>query len=61
MIKLSDLILEQSDRQKAVSREIVPTKPVISRQPPAVQPRQVRGGSRAPVPQQTRSRIKPGS
>tara|TARA_R110000764_G_scaffold22361_3_gene55832 strand:+ start:317 stop:1201 length:885 start_codon:yes stop_codon:yes gene_type:complete len=43
------------------SREIVPTKPVISRQPPAVQPRQVRGGSRAPVPQQTRSRIKPGS
>ena len=43
------------------SRQIVPTKPVIIRQPPTVQPRQIRRGSGSPVLQQTRSRIKPGS
>ena len=43
------------------SRQIVPTKPTILRQPATVQPRQVRRGSGSSVPQQTRTRIKPGS
>ena len=40
-------------------RQNIPSKPVRVRQPNTVQPRQVRGGSRPPVLQQTRTRSQP--
>ena len=43
------------------SREIIPTQPVRVRQPSTVQPRQVRGGSRTSVPQQTRTSVNASS
>jgi len=43
------------------SREVIPTKPVRVRQPSTVQPGQIRGGSRPPVPQQTRTRVNASS
>ena len=43
------------------SREVIPTKPVRVRQPSTIQPGQIRGGSRPPVPQQTRTRVNASS
>ncbi len=42
-------------------RENIPTQPVRTRQPRTIQPRQVRGGQRPPVLQQTRTRSQPSS
>lgn len=42
-------------------RENISPKPVVPRQPNSVQPRQVRGGQRSPVLQQTRTRVQSNS
>jgi len=43
------------------SREILPPKPIVPRQPSTVQPRQIRRGSGSPVLQQTRTRVQSSS
>lgn len=48
-----------SNGRRSRIRQNIPTQPVRVRQPNTVQPRQVRGGQRSPILQQTRTRSQP--